>query len=178
MTTETDAAENSIEQLDRVEKATGALRLMHDDNAVLAIIYTSGTTGRPKGAMLTVSNFWWSAIGSALNLGTRDDDRWLACMPLFHVGGLSILIRSAIYGITAVVHDGFDAAAVNRAIDDGVSIVSVVAVMLDRMLDERKQPRVPAFASVRVGRRWSGGARFAGMERGYARASRADVWID
>ena len=121
-----------------------ALKLEHQADDVLAIIYTSGTTGQPKGAMLTVGNFWWSALGSALNLGTHADDRWLACLPLFHVGGLSIVFRAAIYGITAIVHDGFDAAAVNRAIDeDGVTIVSVVAVMLQRMLDDRGDRAYP-----------------------------------
>ncbi len=120
------------------------LRLVHGPSDILAIIYTSGTTGRPKGAMLTVSNFWWSAIGSALNIGTHADDRWLACMPLFHVGGLSILLRAAIYGITAIVQDGFDADAVNRALDDeGVTIISVVAVMLQRMLDARSDRPYP-----------------------------------
>ena len=119
-------------------------RLTHDAAHVLAIIYTSGTTGRPKGAMLTVGNFWWSATGSALNLGVHDDDRWLAVLPLFHVGGLSILVRSVIYGMTAVVHDGFDAEAVNRAIDrEGVSIVSVVAVTLQRVLDARGDMPMP-----------------------------------
>jgi O-succinylbenzoic acid--CoA ligase len=129
------------------------LRRAHPSTSVLAVIYTSGTTGHPKGAMLTVGNFWWSAIGSALNLGTRPRDRWLACLPLFHVGGLSILIRSAIYGITAVVHDGFDADAVNVAIENNeVSIVSVVAVMLQRMLDARPDsPYPPSLRCVLVG---------------------------
>ncbi|HET9010630.1 MAG TPA: o-succinylbenzoate--CoA ligase [Gemmatimonadaceae bacterium] len=114
------------------------LRLRHAADAVLAMIYTSGTTGRPKGALLTVGNFWWSAIGSALNLGTHADDRWLVCLPLFHVGGLSILTRAAIYGITAVVHDGFDPDAVSAAVDDErITVVSVVATMLQRMLDAR-----------------------------------------
>jgi O-succinylbenzoic acid--CoA ligase len=122
--------------IEEVPDADAPLRSSHDPAAVLAIIYTSGTTGRPKGAMLTVGNFWWSAVGSALNLGTQPDDRWLACMPLFHVGGLSILVRAAIYGITVVVHDRFDATEVNRAIEDErVTIVSVVAVMLERMLE-------------------------------------------
>ena len=121
------------------------LRAEHDPDAPLAIIYTSGTTGRPKGATLTVGNFWWSAVGSALNLGTRADDRWLACLPLYHVGGLSIVLRAAVYGSAAVVHDGFDAAAVNAAIDaDGITIVSVVAVMLARMLDARGGRPYPA----------------------------------
>jgi O-succinylbenzoic acid--CoA ligase len=108
-------------------------------------IYTSGTTGRPKAAQLTVANFWWSAIGSALNLGSDPADRWLACLPLFHVGGLSILLRSAIYGITAVVHDGFDATAVTRAIEhERITVVSLVAVMLQRLLDERGDRPFPA----------------------------------
>ena len=124
--------------LDEVEEADVPLQLSHDADMVLAVIYTSGTTGRPKGAMLTVGNFWWSASGSALNLGTREDDCWLACMPLFHVGGLSIVMRSAIYGITAVVNDGFDPDEVNAAIDSGrITMVSVVALMLQRMLDAR-----------------------------------------
>ncbi|MFS8640363.1 MAG: o-succinylbenzoate--CoA ligase [Symbiobacteriaceae bacterium] len=102
------------------------------------IIYTSGTTGRPKGAVLTYGNHFWSAVASALNLGLHRDDRWLACLPFFHVGGLSILFRSVIYGIPVVVHERFDPAAVNRAIDEErVTIVSVVSAMLQRMLEER-----------------------------------------
>lgn len=109
-----------------------------------AIVYTSGTTGWPKGALLTFGNFWWSAAGSALHLGHQRDDRWLCPLPLFHVGGLSILTRSAIYGIPVVLHDSFDAARVNRAIDDdGVTLVSVVATMLRRMLEQRGQREYP-----------------------------------
>jgi O-succinylbenzoic acid--CoA ligase len=109
-----------------------------------SIIYTSGTTGRPKGAILTYGNHWWSAVSSALNLGLNKDDRWLACLPLFHVGGLSILLRGVIYGMSAVVHARFDPAAVNEAIDaHGVTIVSVVSTMLDRVLADRGQKPFP-----------------------------------
>lgn len=135
----------SMEEAETARDAGAPLRLVHPAGHPLAIIYTSGTTGTPKGAMLTVANFWWSAVGSALNLGTHADDRWLAPLPLFHVGGLSVLLRSAIYGITAVVHDGFDPEAVNAAIDDErITIVSVVAVMLQRMLDARGDRPWPA----------------------------------
>ncbi len=66
-------------------------------------------------------------------------------MPLFHVGGLSVLMRSVIYGTTAYVQDDFDAHAVNRAIDErGVTIVSVVPTMLQRMLDDRAGKPYPA----------------------------------
>ncbi|MBV9327418.1 MAG: o-succinylbenzoate--CoA ligase [Chloroflexi bacterium] len=103
-----------------------------------SIVYTSGTTGRPKGAILTYGNHWWSAVASALNLGLLADDTWLACLPLFHVGGLAILLRGVIYGMAVVVQSRFEAAEVNRAIDEqGVTIVSVVSTMLERMLAER-----------------------------------------
>jgi O-succinylbenzoic acid--CoA ligase len=110
-----------------------------------SIVYTSGTTGRPKGAILTYGNHWWSAVASALNLGLLPDDTWLVCMPLFHVGGLSILLRSIICGMTALVQSRFDAAEVNRAIDEQhVSIVSVVSTMLDRMLALRNGHAYPS----------------------------------
>ena len=128
-----------------VSSAEPSFRLAHPASAILAIIYTSGTTGQPKGAQLTVGNFWWSAIGSALNLGAHADDRWLAVLPLFHIGGLSIVLRSAIHGTTIVVQPGFDAEEVNLAIDDGrITIVSVVSVMLQRMLDARGDRPYPA----------------------------------
>ena len=142
-----------IRALDTLPEHDAALRELHDPAHVATIMYTSGTTDRPKGAMLTVANHWWSAVGSALNLGVRADDRWLLCLPLFHVGGLSIVFRSAVYGITAVVHDGFDPSAANRAIDDdGVTMISVVAVMLQRMLDARgDRPYPPTLRCVLIG---------------------------
>ncbi len=114
-------------------------------DAVHSIMYTSGTTGRPKGAQLTYGNHWWSAIGAALNLGLIPEDRWLVCLPLFHIGGMSILLRGVIYGITAIVQPGFDPSAVNRAIDEkGVTIVSLVATMLSRVLDARGDRPFPS----------------------------------
>lgn len=111
------------------------LRTLIDLSATQAIMYTSGTTGQPKGAIITYGMQWWNAAGSALNLGHNADDRWLACLPLFHIGGLSILMRSVIYGISVVIHKKFDAASINHAIfEDGITIISVVAVMLQRML--------------------------------------------
>lgn len=117
-----------------------------------AIIYTSGTTGAAKGAVLTYQNHWWGAMASAMQLGLDGADRWLVPMPLFHVGGMGVLVRSVIYGTTVVIHDGFAEDEVNRAIDDdAITLVSVVPAMLRRMLDRRQQPYPQTLRSVLLG---------------------------
>ncbi|HET7641745.1 MAG TPA: AMP-binding protein, partial [Ktedonobacteraceae bacterium] len=111
------------------------LKSLIDLDAPQAILYTSGTTDRAKGALITYGMQWWNAVGSALNLGHNLDDRWLACLPLYHIGGLSILMRSVIYGISVIVHKKFDPVIINHSIvEDKITIISVVAVMLQRML--------------------------------------------
>ena len=74
-------------------------------------MHTSGTTATPKPVELTYGNFLASALGSAVALGLDPAERWLCPMPLTHVGGLSVPIRSAIYATTAVLHGRFDTRA-------------------------------------------------------------------
>src|SRR6185436_2431951 len=96
-------------------------------NQTATIMYTSGTTGKPKAVRQTIGNHFWSAMGSALNLGLRDHDKWLCFMPLFHISGLSILFKSVIYGMETILQRGFDPAQANEAIQNqGVTICSVV----------------------------------------------------
>ena len=108
-------------------------------DAPAAICFTSGTGGLPRAAILTQGNFFWSSLASARNLGVRAKDLWLSCLPLHHVGGLSILTRSAYYGTGVLFHDRFDADAVNEAIDkEGVTLLSLVPPMLERLLEARR----------------------------------------
>ena len=129
------------------------LRDRVDLSAVQGIIYTSATSGRPKGVLLTYGNHWWNAIGSALRLGLDREDRWLAPLPLYHIGGLAIVWRSVIYGIPMIIHEAFDPDAVNRDIDvAGVTMVSAVSTMLQRVLDARgSRPFPPTLRCVLLG---------------------------
>jgi o-succinylbenzoate---CoA ligase len=105
---------------------------------VVAVIHTSGTTAAPKPVELTHSNFQASALGSAVALGLDPAERWLCPMPLTHVGGLSIPIRSAIYATTAVLHRRFDTEAVLGELMDPsrrTTLVSLVPTMLARLLE-------------------------------------------
>ncbi len=135
--------DSNVVVLGEQPEAEVPLRTLIDLNATQAIMYTSGTTGNPKGAIITYSMQWWNAIGSALNLGHQADDCWLACLPLFHIGGLSILMRSVIYSISVIVQQKFEPQAVNRAIiEQHVTLLSVVTVMLQRMLATLDTQRV------------------------------------
>ncbi len=115
-----------------------------DVSNVQGIIFTSGTTGHPKGAMLTFANHQASATASAFRLGTQPNDRWLACMPLYHVGGIAIIFRCCLYGTTVVLHNGFNLVTVNQSLaNQQITLVSLVPTMLHRLLDTEK----PALAS-------------------------------
>lgn len=105
-----------------------------------AAIFTSGTSGAPKAALLTFENHFWSAVSSAFRTGCLPEDRWLACLPLCHVGGLAILFRSCLYGSAVILHAGFDLQEVKRSLDeDGVTVVSLVPTMLHRLLQTRSR---------------------------------------
>jgi O-succinylbenzoic acid--CoA ligase len=108
----------------------------HDLDAIHCRILTSGTSGGPRPVALTYGNHLWSAVGSAFKNGVDPADRWLCCLPLHHVGGLSILMRSVIYGTGAEVHDGFDVDRVAESLArEGVTLLSLVPTMLTRLLD-------------------------------------------
>jgi O-succinylbenzoic acid--CoA ligase len=108
----------------------------HDLDAVHCRVLTSGTSGQPRPIELTYGNHLWSAVGSAFNLGVDPSDRWLSCLPLYHVSGLEIVMRSVIYGTGAVLHDDFAVDNVAEALErDGVTLMSVVTTQLTRLLD-------------------------------------------
>ncbi|WP_051062785.1 class I adenylate-forming enzyme family protein [Ilumatobacter nonamiensis] len=94
------------------------------------VIATSGSTGAPKGVVLTHDAVAASATATSRRLDVGPDDHWLACLPLAHVGGLSVVTRSLHTGTRLTVHAGFDAASV---MSSGATMVSLVATALSRI---------------------------------------------
>ena len=99
-------------------------------DAVHTVLFTSGTTGDPKPVELTVGNQDAAAAAAWAGVGTDPDDRWLCVLPLFHIAGLAILVRSAHRGTTAVIGGPLEPALL-----DGVTLVSLVPTQLRRLME-------------------------------------------
>jgi O-succinylbenzoic acid--CoA ligase len=135
------AAEEPTVDLDdpgRLTQTEADLPLLgeHDMDDLACRVLTSGSSGAPDPVGLTYGNFLWSAVGSAFNIGVDPHDRWLCCLPLSHVSGLSIVMRSVLYGTAAVIHDGFDVERVAASLEQGgITVLSLVTTMLSRLLE-------------------------------------------
>jgi O-succinylbenzoic acid--CoA ligase len=128
-----DAAFPVDQRLPAAAKAalTAAMRVgeeVEDGDAL--VVATSGSTGAPKGVVLTHDAIAASAAATNVRLAVTDDDHWLACLPLSHVGGLSVVTRSLHAGTRLTVHPGFDADAV---MSSGATLVSLVSTALARI---------------------------------------------
>ncbi len=95
-----------------------------------AVVATSGSTGMSKGVVLTHDAIVASASATSTRLAVTGSDHWLACLPLSHVGGLSVVFRALHTGTSLTVHPSFDAAAVDAS---GATLVSLVGTALRRI---------------------------------------------
>lgn len=117
----------------------------------ITIMYTSGTTGFPKGVRQTAGNHTSSALSSVLNLGLDEADSWLCTMPLFHISGFSILVRSVLYGMTVRLYEKFDVKKIAAEITFGtVTRMSVVTTMLQSILSEFENNKTIAHGSFKT----------------------------
>jgi o-succinylbenzoate---CoA ligase len=109
--------------LGKVSTLSGGLAVERGDALVMA---TSGTTGKPKGVVLTHDAVLASAKATSERLGVQAERHsWLACLPLNHVGGMSVVTRSLLTDTPCIVLSGFDAETVlaNSGPDVLVSLV-------------------------------------------------------
>jgi O-succinylbenzoic acid--CoA ligase len=97
------------------------------------VVATSGTTGEPRGVVLTHDAVRASALATSARLAVDPDlDRWVACLPLAHIGGLSVVSRALVSGTPCTVLERFDAEEVARLAGSGATLISLVATTLRR----------------------------------------------
>lgn len=130
----------SFSELDKTEGQPFTPETEWHSERTISIMYTSGTTGSPKGVRQTAENHFSSSVSSALNIGVAPDDVWLCTVPLFHISGFSILMRSLIYGMGVRLHPKFDAERCAYELQSGhATHMSVVGVTLERILAALKE---------------------------------------
>lgn len=124
----------------------------HDPARIATILLTSGSSSTPKAVPLTLGNHAASAGAVAERLGTATADRWLLCLPLEHIGGLSILFRSVMAGAATVLMRRFDAAAFNKQLKtQRITLTSLVPSMLDAVVQSGNGPPPPGLRGVFIG---------------------------
>jgi len=113
-----------------------------DERELALVVHTSGTTRAPRPVELTYGNLAAHVRAVGHVLGTDPEERWLCPMPLSHVAGLLVLVRSAAGAGTVVLEPApFDADRVARALrDGGITLASLVPTMLARVLDAGGRP--------------------------------------
>ncbi len=110
----------------RVVSAEGTRALpgggMPTEEGDALVVATSGTAGEPKGVVLTHDAVHASAVATSQRLAVDPDrDRWLACLPFAHIGGLSVVTRALETGTPYRIHERFDARAVEHEAQDGTT---------------------------------------------------------
>ena len=114
-----------------------------DTNSIQSMHLTSGSTGSPKLVKLTFNNFINSVLQWDNEINFLDSDRYVQCLPLNHIAGLSIIIRSQIKGFETILMNRFNASKVNFEIDNGATLISLIPSMLKRLIDDRAGKSFP-----------------------------------
>ncbi len=117
---------------------TAALQPLRALNDPASIIFTSGTTDKPRAVMHTAGNHYYSALGSNENIILSPQDIWLLCLPLYHISGLSLIMKSYLSGAAIAVANPQD---IRMPLSEMIgrshaTHISLVPVQLHRLMQE------------------------------------------
>ncbi len=110
-----------------------------DDEAV--VLFTSGSTGRPKGVVHTFSSLTNSIKNGNKILDHKENDRWLASLPFYHIGGFQIICRSLFYGCSIIIPESLQTNHLADAtIKQKPTHLSLVSTQLERLINQKVKP--------------------------------------
>lgn len=160
--TDVSTYENSYNQVDRqylcfstcIDTDFKAISPMHNDEnldwnpsdeKVFCIINTSATTGKFKSVPVRWLQIEAHVKASANVLGVEEHDNWLVVLPMFHVSGLSIILRTLYNGTRAIIREKFSEQVVLEALEtEDVTMVSLVPTVLQRIVERIQAPTLRA----------------------------------
>lgn len=124
------------EQLEGSAEADPNLLSNLEPEKKLGYFHTSGSTGTPKIVPLLRRQVLFGAHASAENFGPDKNRYWVLCLPLNHVGGVSIILRCLLYHAAIYRMDGYDTEKVAAHLSENklFQVASLVPTMLKRLL--------------------------------------------
>jgi O-succinylbenzoic acid--CoA ligase len=110
-----------------------------NDSAV--IIHTSGSSGKPKGVEITNSNLYQSFLSETESFNFTSDDRFLATLPFYHIGGFAIINRALLSGGTLIIPKSLKQNDIVKSMKNyDTTVVSLVPTMIKRMIESGIKP--------------------------------------
>ena len=127
----------SFNEVKENEKEAVKLVKEFDEESIAVIMNTSATAGKFKSVPIRWKQFYNHVKASQKSLGRTDEDNWLLILPMYHISGLSILMRSLYNGTQITILEKFNKEQVIGLIERGViNILSIVPTMLNRIVDK------------------------------------------
>ena len=124
----------SLERILSDEEVEDTFDWTFEDRDIAAIMNTSATTGQFKSVPLRWGQIRAHVQASKEVLGKTEQDNWLMVLPLFHVSGLSILMRSLYNGTTVTILPKYDEAQVLKLIEsEHINMMSLVPTILTQL---------------------------------------------
>ena len=124
----------SLERILSDEEADDTFDWTFEDRDIAVIMNTSATTGQFKSVPLRWGQIRAHVQASKEVLGKTEQDNWLMVLPLFHVSGLSILLRSLYNGTAVTILPKYDKAQVLKLIEsENINMMSLVPTILTQL---------------------------------------------
>lgn len=133
---------NQIQSINKIrfsEKEISADEIAEEETGV--VIFTSGTTGKPKGVELSFNNLFSSFETGNKILHQTKDDRWLASLPFYHIGGFQIFVRAFLSGASVVISSSLKTENIAESIAEfHPALASFVTMQLKRLIEAGVNP--------------------------------------